>query len=69
MQPKQWPLWEILERQDVSIAKLARSVGYSPNLVYRIRMGNRTATPRFRRRVADHFNLPESILFRFEQAA
>lgn len=66
---KRFVLWEVLEAQNRSIASLARDAGFSPNLAYRIRMGNRRASPAFRKACARVLQLPESVLFRPEQAA
>jgi hypothetical protein len=70
MPKNEYPLWAILQRERRPVAWLARECGYSANMLYRCKMGDRRPSDRLRAKIASVLDLPEYVLFRGrEQAA
>ena len=55
-------LREIRARRGVSVREVARQVGVDPSYVSRVERGEKQASPAFRQRLADHYNVPTDDL-------
>lgn len=64
-----YELFSILREQGRSVVWLARQVEYSPTHLYHVKLGQRTATARLRRRIARVMQIPEATLFRWQSAS
>ncbi len=56
-------IFRLLDHRGVKMQRFAELIGYSYDYVHSIRTGRRPVTEEFRRRCADYFQMPESLLF------
>jgi transcriptional regulator with XRE-family HTH domain len=63
------PLLDVLERQERTVAWLARKCGLSTSYVGRMLKGERPITTEFKAAAADVLGLPESALFLADEPA
>jgi hypothetical protein len=54
----------VLRSRGETAKSIATAIGYSPGSVRQVLDGNVMAWPKFRRRLAEYLDLPESVLFR-----
>jgi HTH-type transcriptional regulator, competence development regulator len=55
-------LREIRAQRGVSVREVARKVGVNPSYVSRVERGEKQASPAFRRRLAEHYEVPSDDL-------
>lgn len=56
-------VFQLLDHRGVKMQRFAELIGYSYDYVHSIRTGRRPVTEEFRRRCAEYFQMPESLLF------